>query len=92
MAKKKEWTYAASMSVTLKDGSVSSVATQLYETDVYFIINNDPSMQGSVTPKQCEDAYKQALKDKESGVVTELELGPMITVIEDDQGMYKKKV
>jgi hypothetical protein len=92
MTKKKEWTYAITMKVTLKNGSKSSVVTGLYETSVYFIINNSSSMQGNVTPKQCEDAYKKTLKDKESGKVTKLELGPIITVIEDDKGMYIRKV
>jgi hypothetical protein len=64
--------------------------TQLYQIGVYFIINNDPLQQGGIKPNEFKRIEKSLKKQEENGEITDLVFGSPITVIEDDDGLWKE--
>ena len=75
-------TYHKSHKVVTNEGAEHTFVTQLYQTGVYGILNNDPSMQGNYTPAQIRKMEKSIQKDVDEGKLKSVELGVPITVTE----------
>jgi hypothetical protein len=87
--KNKKWSYHKSHSFKEGENEFSGL-TQLYQTGVYMIINNDSSMQFNFSPKDMVKMEKGLLKNAKAGQITDLKFGSPITVVEDENGFYKE--
>jgi hypothetical protein len=88
MAKKKQWTYYKSATITSPDGTKESFATQLYQTSIYIIWNNNPASQGGIVPSAIERLCKRIKADLDASKLTNVEWGTEITVTKDADGMF----
>ncbi len=87
----KKWTYHTSHSFyDVETKQKVSAQTQLYQTGVYIIVNNNPAMQSGTTPIRMVRLEKELNKRFESGKITDLEYGREIIVVEED-GFYIEK-
>lgn len=84
MAKKTQWKYNKSATVTLPDGSTENFATQLYQTGVYVIWNNNAASQGRMSPASMEKMCKKIQKDLDAGKLSSVEWSSVITVTEKE--------
>jgi hypothetical protein len=90
MAKKKTvWTYHLTRNYTIREKSISNM-TQLYQTGVYIIINGESGMQYNMTPKNLQKIDKDLIKAEEKGEITNLIFGRKISVIEDENNLFKE--
>lgn len=87
--KKKIWTYSVSCSydITLKDGTVVHVTmqSQLYQTGIYVILNNDPALQFGTTPEEMVRSEKKIRKDPK---IKNLKFGTQLRVTTDNDDFY----
>ncbi len=83
--------YSTYYSFKDKDGQKHSMTSQLYQVGVYLILNNNSSLQASSTPQKMKKVQDKLRKDEVAGRITELVLGPEITV-SDDSGLWKEVV
>ena len=68
------------------DGKNHNVKTQLYKVGIYVIWNDDPAMQGNITPHQAQKLFKEIQKDFDDEKITDLVLGRPIKVTKDEDG------
>lgn len=80
------WTYHMTHSYKL-NGIQMNFVSQLYQVGVYCILNNDPSRQSCMIPKNIVEAEKLLRKAEEEGTITDLVFGTEITV-SDDTGLF----
>jgi hypothetical protein len=73
----------------IESGQKINFVTQLYQVGVYFIVNNDPQMQGNITPNRIKTMEKKLIKDQEAGKIKDLEFFGEITVT-DENGLWKE--
>lgn len=84
--KAKIWTYSSFHSF-IDNGENFSLASQLYQTGIYFIVNNDPTLQGGfLTPEELVKAEKRLRKLVIENKITDLHFSPAIKVTTDDYG------
>lgn len=88
MSKSKKHKYHKHHKYTGPDGEVT-MKTQLYETGVYAIVNDDPLMQFNLTPAQIAGIEKKLRKLESEGEIENLEFSDEITVEEVD-GFWKE--
>jgi hypothetical protein len=74
----------------VETGEEYSLLTQLYKIGVYGIWNNDSGRQGVYKPKKLAELKKYLIKDKEVGLVKNLEFGRDVKVIKDEDGLWKE--
>ena len=86
----KKWKYHVTHSFVDSTGKKMSAITQLYQVGVYAIVNNNPAWQMSLSPNQMVTTERKLKKFAEKGEIKDLEFGLPITVIEDENGLYKK--
>lgn len=85
--KKKTWTYSPFHSFKVGDKE-ASMASQLYQTGIYIILNNDPALQFGSYPQNMMNMEKKLNKDFKEGKITDLVLSTPIKVAEDENGFY----
>ena len=81
-----QYTYHKTCSYTEK-GKKVSVNTQFYQIGIYAIINNDPSLQLNLEPKDLVKIEKKLVKNAKLGKIKDLVFGPAITV-SDESGLF----
>ncbi|MDR3266001.1 MAG: hypothetical protein LBT24_00310 [Tannerella sp.] len=86
--KRKTYSYPISASWT-EDNIERNFVTQLYQTGIYIIFNNEAAMQGSMTPQGMVKLAENLKKDEEDGEITDLSFGSKITV-SDETGFWEK--
>lgn len=79
-------TFARYHSFKDKEGVTHTMATQLYQVGVYAIVDSNPAMQLSLTPKQVVNIQNKLRRDEKSGIITDLIFGGEMTVT--DQNGY----
>lgn len=85
----KKFKYYTSATITLPDGSTEKYQSQLYETGVYIIFNNDTPLQSIEEPSGMQKMCKKLQKDLETGKITSINWGREITVAQVD-GFWKE--
>lgn len=88
--KEKQYTYPTWVKVIYKDDNEDFIQTQLYSVGVYAIINNDPALQFTITPKSILNMVKKLKKSIEqvNSNIKEVQEGATITVSKTEFG-YK---
>ena len=95
--KQKVWAYSPHHSYKInsdyqidgKDYMVSiSMTSQLYKIGVHTILNNDPILQASTTPKGMVRAEKILKKQEFDGKVIDLVFSSPIRVTKDEDGFF----
>ena len=84
-------TYHKSHTFITNDDKEHTFVTQLYQTGIYGIVNNDPGRQGNFTPQaivKLEKNLEKAVKDKK---IKSFELGIPITVT-DKSGFWEEVI
>lgn len=84
-------TYNICHSFKDKNGRQQTMVSQLYQTGIYVIYNNDSSLQGSSTPQKIRKLQEKLRKDERAGLITDLIFGSEITV-SNDSGLWKEVV
>lgn len=84
-------TYNITHSFKDKNGQQHTMTSQLYQTGIYVIFNNDASLQGSSTPLKIKKLQNKLRRDERAGLITDLTFGPKITV-SNDSGLWKEAV
>ena len=84
-----KWTYHISHSLINSAGDKVTFMSQLYQVEVYAIINGDPGLQCNLTPANIEKTEKHLRKLEKQGNITELQFGEEITV-SDATGFFEK--
>lgn len=85
------WKYHVSHSFVLVESKTKiTLATQLYQIGTYAIVNNDPSMQLSMTPAELSKLEKKLKKDEAAGIISELKFGREITVTKNNDGFFEE--
>lgn len=87
MAKKKQWKYYASSEITHPDDTIEKYQSQLYQTGVYVIFNDNSTQQASFSPAKMQKMCKQMQKDVENGTLKAVKWGREI-VVEEVNGLY----
>jgi len=77
--REKKWTYHRSHSF-IEDGREVTAITQLYKVGVYMIVNNDPSLQFSLEPKDIVLIEKELLQKVKKGKISDLLFGREVIV------------
>jgi hypothetical protein len=86
--KGKSFTYP--VTATWKENDIErNYATQLYQTGVYIIFNNNSASQGNMTPQKMVSLAKRLKKDAKDSKITDLSFGSEITV-SDETGFWEK--
>jgi hypothetical protein len=78
-AKRKTYRYPVSASWQ-EEGKAMSYMTQLYQTGIYIIFNNDSSMQGTMLPQGMVKLAKKLRKGEETGKIININFGREISV------------
>lgn len=86
----KKYKYHTSHSYVGIEGKEIKVLTQLYQIGVYYIINNDSSLQGTGSPQQMVKMEKSLKTAQEKGEISNLEFGRQIVVQKDQDGFWKE--
>lgn len=91
MSKTKKWKYHKQHSYHhIKDNEKVTVLTQLYKVGVYGIIDGNPALQFTCKPSDIVKIEKKLIKAQEKGEIKDLEFNIPITVIVDEDGLYKE--
>lgn len=85
---KKPITYHVSHSF-IENGSKVTCLTQLYQIEVYGIINNDPANQFCISPIYVVKVEKQLKRKNKEYIISNLEFGRAITVT-DESGFWEE--
>jgi len=86
----KKWTYHITHSYEdVESGLKVSSLTQLYQTGVYMIVNNDAAAQFNFKPSQMVNLERKLIKAQDSEFIKNLIFGRKITVIENEDGLYE---
>lgn len=91
MKKNKIWEYSPFVSFKDDKGKEHSLATQLYQTGIYMIFDNNPALQGGIRdPIQLVNMQKKMKDNAKNKKITDLELSAPIQVTTDDSGFLIK--
>ena len=84
----KKWTYHKTHTCVIDDEK-QNFSTQLYQIGVYAILNGN-ARQLNLTPADIVKIESNLRKSEKEGQITNLVFGVSITVIEDENGLYKE--
>jgi len=87
--KKNKWKYHLTHSFKDEDKE-HTCASNLYQTDIYMIIDDNPSMQYSMTPSQMMRMESDLKRLAKKGEISDLKFGRELTVIKNENGMYEE--
>ena len=91
MKKNKIWEYSPFVSFKDDKDVKHTLATQLYQTGIYMIFDNNPALQGGVSdPSPIVRFHKKLKKDAENKKITDLEFSIPIKVSTDQSGFLVK--
>lgn len=85
----KKFKYFVSSEITHPDGTIEKYQSQLYQTGVYVIFNDNSAQQASFSPAKMQKMNKQMQKDLDAGELKSIQWGKEITVTEVD-GLWKE--
>lgn len=83
-----KYKYHTSFTCITESGKLS-MKSQLYNIGVYVILNGDPSLQFGLSPQKMVAQERELMEDVKAGKVSDLALGPEITV-EEINGFWKE--
>ena len=86
--KKKIYTYPIT-ATWMENGAKSSYVSQLYQTGIYIIFNNDPAAQGCMSPSGMVRLVKKLKKSEEENKISNLIFSDTISV-SDEAGFWEK--
>lgn len=82
-------TYHKSHKFVDNNGNEHTFQTQFYQTGIYGILDNDPTMQGSFTPNKIRSIEENLEKQLKEGLIKSYKLGIPITV-SNESGLWKE--
>lgn len=74
----------------IHNGVKTSMTSQLYQTGVYIIIDNNPALQFNLTPSQMVSREKKLIKGFKDKEIEDLVLLGEITVIKNEDGFWEE--
>lgn len=84
----KEYTYHKYHSYKTSEGKPITLRTQQYQIGIYAILNDDPALQFSTTPKSMVRTEKKLKESLEKGEITDLVFSGELTVTESEEGLW----